>query len=252
MEVLSAAGVDAANLANNHTFDFGKAAFLDTIENVRKAGVTPVGWGPNREQALTPAVFDLEGAKVAFLSFTHRVVLPPEYYGLWEAGTDKPGTIYWTSEQDMLTAVSRARESADIVVAVMHWNYEYEHTPRPDQVALAHRLVDSGAQLVVGHHPHLPYGVEVYNGVPIIYSLGNFIFHPYDLEARDSVVAEIRVKGDRLNSLDLVPIRDTDGQADLLAGEQADPVLAQVQDLCNRLGTNAIRDGDRLRIEIPH
>jgi poly-gamma-glutamate synthesis protein (capsule biosynthesis protein) len=183
------AGVDVGSLANNHAYDRGPDALVDSIRNLDRAGIAPVGAGKDRDDALKPALFDLRGWKVAVLGFDE--VLDP----LDEvAGPDKPGTAGGHDFPLMVRAVERANADADLVVVMIHWGVELDTQPRDYQVSEGHRLIDAGADMIFGAHSHRLQPLDVYKGKPIFWSLGNFVWPNFSAEGSTTAVAEVIVR----------------------------------------------------------
>lgn len=180
-------GVEVANLANNHAYDHGPEGLLDSIRNVRAAGLAPVGAGANRNRAFRAAYFDLEGWKVAVVGIAE--VLDPDYQA---AGPDKPGTTGHDLGR-MLRAIREAAARADLVVVSIHWGLELDTQPRGYQVDEAHRMIDAGADVIFGHHAHRLQPMETYRGRPIFYGLGNFVWPHLSEEGSTTAVARVRV-----------------------------------------------------------
>jgi len=170
---------DAVSLANNHSGDYGHAAFLETMQHLDNAGIAYFGGGRNLAEAHQPLWIEKHGLKIAVLGYNE---FKPRAF---EAGADWPG-VAW-SEDDHVVADIRAAKAAgaDLVIPFMHWGWEKETRPTERQKTLARKLIDAGATLVIGGHPHVTQGAEMYRGKPIIYSLGNFVFDGFDYpEAR--------------------------------------------------------------------
>ena len=142
-----AAGVDVANLANNHSGDFGPDALLDSVERLRSSGIAPVGVGENLRAASTPAVVERDGWRIAVLGFGGVVPAAD-----WLAGPSRPGMASGDDTAAMVAAVRAAGEVADLVFVTVHWGVELDTQPRADDVARAHALIDAGADGVFGHH----------------------------------------------------------------------------------------------------
>ena len=168
---------DAVSLANNHSGDYGQAAFSETMQHLDNAGIAYFGGGKNLAAAHQPLWIERNGLKIAVLAYNE---FKPRAF---EAGADWPG-IAW-SEDDQVIADLRAAKAAgaDLIIPFMHWGWEKEDKPSQRQQQLAHKMIDEGAALVVGGHPHVTQGVEIYQGKPIIYSLGNFVFDGFDYAA---------------------------------------------------------------------
>ncbi len=185
---LRSAGVDVASQANNHSLDYGAAVLLDSITNLTAAGIEPVGAGSNAEQANQPAVFDIKGQKVAVLGFGGVVPSPD-----WHATTSRPGMSDGYSIASMVDAVKAADELADLVVVTIHWGEELQPGPPEDDVERAEAMIDAGADVIFGHHPHRLNSLDFYKGKPIAWSLGNFIWPKLSAEGSDTAVAQVIV-----------------------------------------------------------
>lgn len=150
-QILTSGGVEAANLANNHSHDYGDKSYTDTIETIEAAGIVSFGYDRT-------AVMDVNGIKVGLV-------------GTYELAAGMG------CEDEMIANIKAVEEQgAQIVIVSFHWGLERENYPTENQVNLAHSAIDNGADLVLGHHPHVLEGIEVYNGKNIVYSLGNFCF----------------------------------------------------------------------------
>lgn len=172
VKLMQEMGIDLVTLANNHALDYGRDAMLDTIDTLDHAGIRHVGAGKNLAEARKPDVVELNGRTFAFIGAT-RVYPEAD----WAAGTDSAGMFSaYDGGAQLAEEVKAAKQQADYVIAYVHWGIEREETPNEVQKSIAHRLVDAGADLVVGAHPHVLQGLEYYQGVPIAYSLGNFVF----------------------------------------------------------------------------
>ena len=172
VKLMQEMGIDLVTLANNHALDYGRDAMLDTIDTLDHAGIRHVGAGKNLAEARKPAIVKLNGRTFAFIGAT-RVYPEAD----WAAGTNSAGMFSaYDGGAQLAEEVTAAKQQADYVIAYVHWGIEREEMPNEVQKSIAHRLVDAGADLVVGAHPHVLQGLEYYQGVPIAYSLGNFVF----------------------------------------------------------------------------
>ena len=182
-------GVDIAGLANNHVYDYGPDAFLDTLATLEGAGIPYVGAGRNLAEASRPVYLEAEGFTIAYVAASraeHLAVLTPE-------ATDTSGGILLCYDDTrFLASIREAAANADFVIALPHWGTEHSTILEPGQPESAHAYIDAGADAVIGAHPHILQGIEFYNGKPILYSLGNFWFDGYDI---DTLVAELRLVG---------------------------------------------------------
>jgi poly-gamma-glutamate capsule biosynthesis protein CapA/YwtB (metallophosphatase superfamily) len=175
------AGFDVACLANNHTLDYGRDALLDTIDACATAGMTPIGAGVNRKDALRLKVVTKRGLRVGFLAFTD---LPS--VGVVRLD-DKP-TVAGVDEAELPALVKAAKAKCDALVVSFHWGIEYMKRPTERQQMLAKLAVDAGADVIVGHHPHVLQpavclfrdlkspNTNTMHGAPVIYSAGGFVW----------------------------------------------------------------------------
>jgi poly-gamma-glutamate synthesis protein (capsule biosynthesis protein) len=170
---------DAMSVANNHSGDFGKQAFAEELALMRKAGLPYFGGGGDATEAHAPLMLERNGLRIALLGY---VEFKPRSF---EAGAHLPG-VAWSGEDDQVIediVAARRDYRADIVIPYMHWGWEEEPDPSPRLREFARRMIDAGADMVVGGHPHVTQGAEMYKGRPIVYSLGNFLFNSFDTEA---------------------------------------------------------------------
>lgn len=166
-------GIDMVSLANNHTLDFGEEAFFDTLESLNQYGIAYVGGGKNKREAEEAKILEKNGFKMGFVAYTS--VIP---WSSWEAGEDKPGTAVLKMEykEKILKNIQDASKKCDRLTVLLHWGVEYDQAPSEKQRELAHAMIDAGADIIVGHHPHILQGIEFYKEKPIFYSIGNFVF----------------------------------------------------------------------------
>ena len=167
----------ALSLANNHSGDYGTEAFARMLDLLDTAGVRYFGGGRDLRSAQEPIIFDVKGKRIAILGY--NLFFPRSF----EALDDRPG-IAWGEDDYIRAGIQRARENlrADIVVTYPHWGWENEKNASINQVALAHLMIDSGADAVIGGHPHVTQNIEIYKGKAIFYSLGNFVFDSFETE----------------------------------------------------------------------
>jgi len=166
---------DAVTLANNHSGDFGPEAFAEMLGLLQSAGLAQVGGGMNLRQAHAPLVFERKGLRIAVLSYNE---FQPRSF---EANHNVPGTA-WSEDERVVADIRAARRvhRADLVIPIMHWGWENEPVANARQRQLARRMVQAGADAVIGGHPHVTQDIEHYRGKPIVYSVGNFIMKETD------------------------------------------------------------------------
>ena len=169
VRAVAAVGVTTVSLANNHMFDCLAEGFHRLRRLLDDLGITYFGAGDNLREAAAPAVVQVRGVRVGFLGAADPRTGPSGF-----AGPSVPG-VSPLKMADLIEDIRRLRAEVDHVIVSLHWGEERLSIPSPAQMEQAHALVDAGASLILGHHPHVLQGVEVYRGAPIIYSLGNFV-----------------------------------------------------------------------------
>lgn len=181
-------GVEVANQANNHAGDYGKEALLDSRRNIIRAGLVPVGTGRNARQANQPAILEIEGWRIAVLGFGGVVPEPG-----WIAGPDRPGMADGDDIASMVRAVKRASRRADLVLVTIHWGVELDTRPRSDDERRARAMIDAGADAIFGHHSHRLNPMDRYQGKPVFWGLGNFVWPALSEAGATTAVARITV-----------------------------------------------------------
>lgn len=221
-QILTSGGVEAANLANNHSHDYGDKSYTDTIETIEAAGIVSFGYDRT-------AVMDVNGIKVGLV-------------GTYELA-DGMGC-----EDEMIANIKAVEEQgAQIVIVSFHWGLERENYPTENQVNLAHSAIDNGADLVLGHHPHVLEGIEVYNGKNIVYSLGNFCFggnsNPSDKDTmifqQTFTVENGELAADNVTNIIPCSVSSESGynnyQPTPLEGDEAERVLGRIEEYSSGL-----------------
>ncbi|HET8526025.1 MAG TPA: CapA family protein [Actinomycetota bacterium] len=184
-------GVDVANLANNHAFDQGPQGLLDSIRNLKRAGIVPIGAGTSQEKADAPAYIEVKGWTVAVVG-VGEVTDPDSQVAVG----DEIGTSVGHDFPRALAAIREAEANADLVIVVIHWGVELDTQPREYQVDEAHRMIEAGADMIFGSHAHRLQPMDTYEGKPIFYGLGNFVWPRFSAEGSTTAVAEAVVRPD--------------------------------------------------------
>jgi len=179
----------SVSLANNHTGDYGPKALLETMALLDAASIPYFGAGRDLRAAHRALVIERRGVRIALLGYDE--FLPRAF----AAGSSWPG-VAWSEDEDVVADIRAARaQGADIVIPFMHWGWEYEPKPSLRQRELARRMIDAGADAVVGSHPHVTQTAEYYRGRPVIYSLGNFVFDGFEApETRTGWILELELR----------------------------------------------------------
>jgi poly-gamma-glutamate capsule biosynthesis protein CapA/YwtB (metallophosphatase superfamily) len=166
---------DALALANNHSGDFGRQAFAEMLGLLKQSDIGQFGGGHDLSEAHTPLIIERKGLRIALLGYSE--FMPRSF----EADYNAPG-IAWSEDEQVVADIKKARRvyRADLVIPVMHWGWENELTSNARQRQLARTMIDAGADVVIGGHPHVTQEIEHYQGKPIIYSVGNFVMKETD------------------------------------------------------------------------
>ncbi|MCX7882578.1 MAG: CapA family protein [Brevinematales bacterium] len=185
---LTNAGVDVVSLANNHAMDYGAEALLEMREHLRQYGIRFAGAGKNWEEAIQPVIVTQKGMTVGIVCAGFQ---KPEHLVATEK---RPGTagLRW---KKIVPMVKKLRREVDYLIFFVHWGWEYVVSPlEKEQVSNAYAVIEAGADVIVGHHPHILQAIEVYRGRPILYSVGNFVFPQWNIaQARPALAVVLDV-----------------------------------------------------------
>ena len=238
---LVAGGVDVVSLANNHMIDYGPEGLFDTVSTLDTNGIVHFGAGRTLAEARVPAVVEKKGVTIAFLGYFFlgdRNIEPAQVI----ATGDQPGVAGHFSDTAALVAmvdadIKAARQKADHVIPFFHWGRETKGQPEPYQIEVAHKAIESGASAVLGSHPHVLQGIELYKGAPIVYSLGNFVFGGnWDPKDKRTALVELKVTKTAVKAIKVIPAFSdafpaVPVQPYLAEGEKADAVLRYLASL---------------------
>lgn len=205
---LANAGFDIVSIATPHIMDYGEPGFLDTMEYLSWYGLKYVGGGKNVEEARKPVVLSAGNKKVAFLAYHRGKQFDPLF-----AGSNKPGpalSIYGELEKD----VAAAKEQADFVIASIHWGIPMQKLEglTSHQKLYAQKLIDSGADVVLGQWLHTLQGIEIYKGKPVAYSLGDFIYGTYAKETPVGFILKFVFSSDEILRMEIIPLATSDAR----------------------------------------
>lgn len=223
---LGGMGVDLVSLANNHAYDYGEEALLDTMDILREAGITYMGAGRNLQEARRPVYYIINNMKIAFIAATQieRLDNPDT-----KEATDTSAGVFrcWNGEK-LLETVREAKENSDFVIVFVHWGTENAEEIDWAQEKQAPELAEAGADLIIGSHPHCLQRIGMVNGVPVVYSLGNFWFNSKTLDT-GMVKATLNEKG--LQSLQFIPCLQSGCTTTLVQGEDKMRILNYMRGL---------------------
>ncbi|MCS7200787.1 MAG: CapA family protein [Patescibacteria group bacterium] len=191
LDALKKANIKVYNLANNHIWDYGKTAFDDTLVNLSKDNLFYYGAG---EKAYSPLIINNNGLKIGILGFG-------DFLTHLEAKNSKPGIAVINSTQ-FAKSIKEARKEVDILIVTFHWGNEYQAQPTSRQKQIARQAIDLGADLIIGHHPHVVQTIEKYKDKFIFYSLGNFIFdQSFSKDTMKGGLVEVEIEGTNIKNI---------------------------------------------------
>lgn len=218
VKVLTEGGVDLVNLANDRIMDYEEPGLVDTIETLRLAGIHHVGAGQDEKEARRPQIIEVKGKLIAYLGYYDADIRAAKE---GEAGIN-------ARHNDRIAAdIALLRDQVDWIVVNYHWGVELSDYPGDWQIDLARLTIDKGADLVVGHHPRVLQGAEIYKGRPIIYSLGNFIFGGNSASDYESAVLRVSLKQEKMK-VELLPVVVKDYQPQVVGGEKGEEILRHI------------------------
>lgn len=209
VKLLKQLGVDAVSLANNHVYDYGKQAFLDTMSTLEKNGIKYTGGGKNSSEARKPVYFQCKGKTIAVIAATRaeKYVLTPA------AGKNSPGVFRTYDDTQYCRAIKKAKKKADVVIAFVHWGTEYSTKLEDAQKTQAKDYINAGADVIVGAHTHCLQGVGSYKGKPIFYSLGNYWFNEKTLY---TTLLQLTIKENGKIRARMIPCRQSGKETHML------------------------------------
>lgn len=223
-QVLKSTGFDVLSLANNHIADFDDAGINTTIKALDDADIAHVGAGSDALTAGAPVYIARKGLTFAFLAYTFADGADPQN----EAGKNKPGVAFMRSPR-LAKAIREARLDADFIIVSMHAGSEYADEQNQTQLVFAHKAIDNGADLVVGHHPHVVQPLEKYRGKYILYSLGNFVFDQTVFDTNKGLAVEIIFDKSGIRRLEPRPVIIRNCQPQVVKGPISNDVLARLK-----------------------
>ncbi len=233
------AGIDVVTLANNHILDFGMEALKNTISTLDSLGIAHCGAGATYAEAIKPALLERNGYRIAVLGYS--LTFPEEFW----ANRQQGGTVF-PHEHLLKKSIQQCDTLADITIVTFHWGAELANYPKDYQKQIAHKSIDYGADLVIGHHPHVLQGLEIYNNRLIAYSLGNFTFSSYSRKTTESIILKAFLTRNGLLYAKAIPVCVNNErihfQPRRLVGAEADTVLAQLRRFSAPLKNPAVID----------
>jgi hypothetical protein len=257
--VMKSSGISIVNLANNHTFDAEERGFLDTLRVLDAAGIAHVGGGRDLADARKPVILERNGIKLGFISYTQFTNFGESAF----AAAGRPGVVPmdpFLIKED----IRRLRPQVDYVLVAIHWSTNRKYDVSPDNRRFAHDLIDAGADLILGHHPPHPKGIEVYHRGVILYAPSNVLRGHTDMESDDGYLARFTLGKASVEKVEVLPIAgkgQPEGHAGpydatlfqpfLVQGSGARRLLEDIRGRSAELDTPMQIDGDVGVITIP-
>jgi len=222
-EALALAGFDILSLPNNHIMNYGSEGLVKTFEYLGKNNLDYVGVGENLNKIVNPLIKEVKGIKIAFLSYAYG----PESY---KATTARAGMALMDTEQLIADINTAHEEKVDLIIVSMHDGVEYVNDPAVHQTEFAHVAIDSGADVVLGHHPHVVQKMEIYKDRYIYYSLGNFVFDQmWSQDTREGLGVMLHLNKEGVTDVEYYPIEIQDYcRPELVEGEQAEKIIGKL------------------------
>lgn len=245
LEGIYNAGIDTVSLANNHSLDFGEEALIDTMSYLSQYNINYVGAGIDKTAAEAPIIINSKDYTVGFIAYNS--IIPWES---WKASEQSSGTASFSKNDtdNIMKNIEQIKDTCDLLFVVLHWGVEYSNTPEEWQIQLAHQIIDAGADGVIGHHPHILQGIEIYKEKPILYSIGNFVFLKYNEAAGKTGIFQLEYKDDVFKSIQFYPVEIMYCKADLYDTESVTGIeyINLLQELSQPFGTQVQKDGSIL------
>jgi len=227
VEVLTLGSFDIVSLANNHALNSGRAALLQTMDHLEQAGIAYVGAAPTKAHGSAPTFITVRDIRVGFLAYTDLS---------FECSS------YSKVDQDLTRLrqqIKRARNNCNLLIVSYHWGEEYRRKPTSRQVKVAHASIEAGADVVLGHHPHVLEGIELYQNRPILYSMGNFIFDQRSGERMESGIFDLYYVQSRGWRVEMTPVWIPWSRLgpEYATRQKRDRIAQRIQRLSAELGT---------------
>lgn len=242
---LSASGFDLLSIANNHVLDYGPDALADTCAALDDAGIAHAGAGKNQAAAWKPAVVRTGDTSTAYLAYSF--IVPAGFVAQSNRAGLASGRWDFSAVEK---AIAKAKRANDYVVVSIHWGVEYKDNANAEQVRVARRCIDAGADMVLAHHPHVIQGIEIYKKRLIAYSLGDFVFDHYSRKTGESFILTASLTPKGVTAIKITPTYlDTYGRPAVVKGAAADAILSRLKRISAVHGTSVVIKGDTASVK---
>lgn len=233
---IQAAGIDLVSIANNHALDYGQVGLKDTLESAKAANMPVVGAGRNIDEAYEPYVTEVKGVRLGVVALSQVHELAAQ----WKPTETRPGIAMAFNKERSVAAVKKARAQADLVIVYLHWGTEGAYCPNSLQKAMAKTLEQSGADVIVGTHAHMPQGDGFIGDTYVHYGLGNFLWWSKS-RSTDSGLLTVTVSGGKVTNRSFTPaVIGGTGQAKPVSGSQQAAIQQRLEraNKCGGLASN--------------
>jgi len=229
-------GINLVSLSNNHISDYGPICVEFTVDFLKENKINYFGWGKNIYDILEPNIIEINGLKLGLIAFTFHDNKP--------ATTNMPGSLP-NEPNYFLPLIKKTRENCDVFICSIHWGFEMYSYPKIEDRRFAKYLIDNGVDLILGHHPHVIQGYELYKGKYIFYSLGNFVFKSFwykgnkklqPEESKKTMYVEFQIDNSGVNSFTINPIYyNEDLSINIVEGEEKEKFIQYFNRISNDL-----------------
>jgi poly-gamma-glutamate synthesis protein (capsule biosynthesis protein) len=238
---LKYAGFNLASIANNHTIDFGKSGFLKTIEILNNDSIFTTGGGVNQDEAFKPLLIEKNGETFALFGMLEFLLEGTTF------NESQPYPAFGNIDK-LCNEIRQLNSDIDNIIVSFHWGQENAVIPTSKQVEFAHKVVDAGADLVLGHHPHVLQSIETYKGKLILYSLGNFVFDNSGKLQKESVIFRCKFKNGQLIKPELIPVYINNCQPEIASQQTSTDIFEHLKKVSNPFNTSLTKTDTSIRI----
>lgn len=213
---LTYAGFDILSIANNHILEHGESSLIRTQKLLSENGIKTVGVSENKEKSRKPVILDRKGISFGFLAYC--------------LVRDKTAYCSVKDPLEIIHDVKKVKKDVDFLIVSLHWGNEYIRKPSTEQFSLAYEIIDAGASIILGHHPHVLQGVESYKDGVIVFSMGNFVFDMWQKKMRESMIFSCRFCKKKIINFEITPVYINDFyQPSLLYGEEKEKLRSKIK-----------------------
>lgn len=235
VEGLASCGFDLLSLANNHIMQHGRIALQQTLKVLKEHSIKATGIELPEEDVGNFQLIEKNGFRLGFLAYNFR---PQQYFV--DDPCDIPG-----DEKQIESDIKLYRDQVDFMIVSVHWGDEFVNRPSADQVRLGRKIIDCGASVVLGHHPHILQGVEKYNGGVIAYSLGNFVFDMWQERLRQTMILRLKLSCENDIEFDIIPMKiNRRWQPEAVDDKLVDGFIERVQQLSKMITDDASKNAE--------